>query len=92
MKRFSMLSILFIFIGIITYGINRYIGENAELFILIGLASLFAAVIFGFLAITKNEMGRLKYLSIMMAFVVLGAVTWTEPFQIIRVLTWLKNT
>lgn len=92
MKRFSMLSILFIFIGIITYGINRYIGENAELFILIGLASLFAAVIFGFLAITKNETGRLKYLSIMMAFVVLGAVTWTEPFQIIRVLTWLKNT
>lgn len=92
MKRFSMLSILFIFIGIITYGINRYIGENAELFILIGLASLFAAVIFGFLAITKNETGRLKYLSIMVAFVVLGAVTWTEPFQIIRVLTWLKNT
>mgnify|MGYP003419864652 CR=1 FL=1 len=92
MKRFSMLSILFIFIGIITYGINRYIGEHAELFILIGLASLFAAVIFGFLAITKNETGRLKYLSIMMAFVVLGAVTWTEPFQIIRVLTWLKNT
>ena len=92
MKRFSMLSILFIFIGIITYGINRYIEENAELFILIGLASLFAAVIFGFLAITKNETGRLKYLSIMMAFVVLGAVTWTEPFQIIRVLTWLKNT
>ena len=92
MKRFSMLSILFIFIGIITYGINRYIGENAELFILIGLASLFAAVICGFLAITKNETGRLKHLSIMVAFVVLGAVTWTEPFQIIRVLTWLKNT
>ena len=92
MKRFSMLSILFIFIGIITYGINRYIGENAELFILSGFVSLFAAVICGFLAITKNETGRLKYLSIMVAFVVLGAVTWTEPFQIIRVLTWLKNT
>ena len=80
MKRFSMLSILFIFIGIITYGINRYIGEHAELFIC------------GFFAIAKNETGRLKYLSIMVAFVVLGVVTWTEPFQIVRVLTWLKNT
>ncbi|PQD93798.1 hypothetical protein CYL18_17910 [Pradoshia eiseniae] len=91
MKRFSLLSILLIIIGIIAYVINRSIGENAELFILIGFICLFVAVILGFMAIAKNEAGKLKYLTILMAFVVLGFVTWMEPFQIVRVLTWLKN-
>ena len=91
MKRFSLLSILLIIIGIIAYVINRSIGENAEVFILIGFICLFVAVILGFMAIAKNEAGKLKYLTILMAFVVLGFVTWAEPFQIVRVLTWLKN-
>ena len=91
MKRFSLLSILLIIIGIIAYVINRSIGENAELFILIGFICLFVAVILGFMAIAKNEAGKLKYLTILMAFVVLGIVTYMEPFQIVRVLTWLKN-
>ena len=91
MKRFSLLSIVLIIIGIITYGINRYMGENAELFILVGFISLFVAVILGLMAIAKNEAGKLKYVTILMAFVVLGIVTWAEPFQIVRVLTWLKN-
>ena len=91
MKRFSLLSILLIIIGIITYGINRYIGKNTELFILIGVICLFVAVILGFMAIAKNEAGKLKYLTILIAFVVFGVVTWAEPFQIVRMLTWLKN-
>ena len=91
MKRFSMLSLLLIIMGIITYGINRYMGENAELFILVGFISLFVAVILGLMAIAKNEAGKLKYVTILMAFVVIGIVTWAEPFQIVRVLTWLKN-
>jgi len=91
MKRFSLLSILLIIIGIITYGINRHMGENAELFILIGVICLFVAVILGFMAIAKNEAGKLKYLTILIAFVVFGVVTWAEPFQIVRMLTWLKN-
>ena len=91
MKRFSMLSLLLIIMGIITYGINRYMGENAELFILVGFISLFVAVILGLMAIAKNEAGKLKYVTILMAFVVLGIVTWAEPFQIVRMLTWLKN-
>ena len=90
MKRFSLLSIVLIIIGIITYGINRYMGGNAELFILVGFISLFAAVILGLMAIA-NEAGKLKYVTILMAFVVIGIVTWAEPFQIVRVLTWLKN-
>ena len=91
MKRFSMLSLLLIIMGIITYGINRYMGENAELFILVGFISLFVAVILGFMAIAKNEAGKLKYVTILMTFVVFGIVIWAEPFQIVRVLTWLKN-
>ena len=91
MKRFSLLSIVLIIIGIITYGINGYMGENAELFILVGFISLFVAVILGLMAIAKNEAGKLKYVTILMVFVVLGIVTWAEPFQIVRVLTWLKN-
>ena len=91
MKRFSMLSLLLIIMGIITYGINRYMGENAELFIFIGFICLFVAVILGLMAIAKNEAGKLKYVTILMTFVVFGIVIWAEPFQIVRVLTWLKN-
>ena len=60
MKRFSLLSILLIIIGIIAYVINRSIGENAELFILIGFICLFVAVILGFMAIAKNEAGKVR--------------------------------
>ena len=91
MKRFSVLSIVFNVIGIIIYGINRMTGEYAEPFILFGFISLFITIILGFIAIARNETGRLKYISISLAFVVLGVLTWTEPFQIVRVMTWLKN-
>ncbi len=91
MKRFSVLSLIFIVIGIIAYGLNLSTEAYAELFILVGFISLFITIFLGFMAIAKNEGGKLKYLSITMAFVVLGVVTWTEPFQIVRVLTWLKN-
>lgn len=91
MKLFSMLSLLFIAIGIMTYGVSRNAGELTELFILLGFISLFITIILGFVAMTKKEAGKLKYLSIMMAFLMLGVITWAEPFQIVRVLTWLKN-
>ncbi len=91
MKLFSVLSLLFIAIGIMTYGLSRYAGELTELFILLGFISLFITIILGFVAMTKKEAGKLKYLSIMMAFLMLGVITWAEPFQIVRVLTWLKN-
>lgn len=92
MKRFSVLSLVFIVIGIFTYVINRTAGEYAEPFILLGFISLFITIILGFIAIAKNEAGRLKYISISLAFVLLGVVTWAESFQIVRVMLWLKNT
>ncbi|WP_053363474.1 hypothetical protein [Bacillus sp. FJAT-27251] len=91
MKKYSIGSISLILIGIILYGVNWMTGIFYEPIVLLGLVSLLVGVVLSFAAIAKQEKGNLKFLSIISFFVVLAIITWFEPFQIVRMLTWLKN-
>ena len=91
MKAFSLWSIVFIFLGLLSFGLNCIMLSYSELITLIGVIFLLIGVLLSFIAISKKEVGRLKYISLTSFFIILFIVTWFEPFQIIRILTWLKN-
>ncbi|MBP0726564.1 hypothetical protein J5Y03_15490 [Bacillus sp. RG28] len=91
MKQFSNLSIVFIFIGIVLLGVNYFSTNFNELIVLFGYISIILGVINSYIAIMKKETGSLKYLSIGSFFVVLLLITLFDPFQLLRVLTWINN-
>jgi len=91
LKKFSSLSIIFIVIGIVLLGVNYFSSNFSELIVLLGYVSIILGVINSYVAIMKKETGSLKYLSIGSFFVVLLLVTLFDPFQLLRVLTWIKN-
>lgn len=91
MKTFSIWSFVFIVIGILSYLMNWMIDGYSEPFIFIGFILLIIGAIIGFIAIAKKEKGGAKYIPLVTFFVVLFLVSLYEPFQILRVITWLKN-
>ncbi|KKK39165.1 hypothetical protein WQ57_05180 [Mesobacillus campisalis] len=91
MKKYSIGSISLMLIGIILFGVNWMTGIFYEPIVLLGLISILVGVVLSFAAIAKQEKGNLKFISIISFFVVLAIITWFEPFQIVRMLTWLKN-
>lgn len=92
MKKFSRLSMLFLLAGL-TFVIAYWLMQDSlEAFFLTGLLSLFLGVIFSFLAIVRRENGKTKFASLISVFVIGLAITWFEPFEIVRMMTWLKNS
>jgi hypothetical protein len=91
MKQFSIWSIIFMFLGLFSFGLNWLIEGYSEPIVLIGFIFLLIGVIFSFIAISKKENGRIKFLSLASFFIILFLVTWFEPFQVVRIMTWLKN-
>lgn len=91
MKRFSKLSMTMIMIGLLLFGINWLIDGYSEPIILFGFIALLVGIVLSFIAITKREEGTLKFISLISFFVVLFLITWFEPFQVLRIITWLKN-
>lgn len=88
---FSRYSIGFIVLGALLIMLNRGISGYSEPLALIGFLLLFAAGSAVFIAALKREPGQLKVWSISILFLVLFIVTWAEPFEILRLMTWLKN-
>ena len=91
MKTFSIWSIGFMILALLSFGFNWLIEGYFEPIILIGSVFLLIGTTFSFIAIAKKEKGSIKFISLVSFFIILFAVTWFEPFQIIRVITWLKN-
>ena len=91
MKLFSIFSFLFIMIGLLLFGINSFINQYSEPIIFIGITCLLLAIILSFVAVKQREEGNLKFISVISSFIVLFLVTWFEPFQIVRIMTWFKN-
>ncbi|MRX74352.1 hypothetical protein GJU40_19725 [Bacillus lacus] len=91
MKKFSVLSIALIFIGLILIGLNWIIDGYFEMIVLISFISLLVGVVLSFIAIAKKEKGTLKFISLISFFLMMFVVTWFEPFQLLRIITWLKN-
>ncbi|MCM3636374.1 hypothetical protein M3152_01490 [Sporosarcina luteola] len=91
MKLFSVSSIVFLFIGLIFFILNWFIDDYVEPIVLTGVILILLGAVFSFIAISKKEKGSVKYISLTTFFVILFLVTWFEPFQVLRMLTWIKN-
>lgn len=91
MKSFSKVSLGFIVSGILLFGFNWITEGYSESIVLIGVIFLLVGVILSFVAIARKEEGKLKIISLLTFFVVLFLITWIEPLQVIRMMTWLKN-
>ncbi|AXI11181.1 hypothetical protein CUC15_13905 [Oceanobacillus zhaokaii] len=91
MKSISIWSIVFIIFGLLFFGLNWIIVGYSELIAFIGAIFILLGAIFSFIAIFKNEKGSLKFISLVSFFIILFLITWFEPFQALRIVTWLKN-
>lgn len=91
MKSFSKISLGFIILGILLFAFNWITEEVSEPIVLIGGVFLIIGVILSFGAIVRKEEGKLKIISLLTFFVILFLITWIKPFQVIRMMTWLKN-
>lgn len=92
MKKFSRLSMLFLLAGptlVIAYWLMQ---DSVEAFFLTGLLSWFLGGILSFLAIVRRENGKTKFATLISVFVIGLAIIWFEPFEIVRMMTWLKNS
>ncbi|QUG42370.1 hypothetical protein KD050_03500 [Psychrobacillus sp. INOP01] len=91
MKPFSILSMVFIILGLFFIALNWIIEDFSEPILIIGAISLLIGCVLSYIAISKKEKGSLKFISIASFFIILFLVTWYEPFQVLRIITWLKN-
>ncbi|ANU20610.1 hypothetical protein BBI15_10465 [Planococcus plakortidis] len=88
---FSKYSLGLIVVGSLFLMLNRLSSEYSEPLALIGFLLLFAAAGAVFIAALKREPGQLKVWSLSVFFIILFVITWAEPFEILRLMTWLKN-
>ncbi|MEK3980906.1 hypothetical protein MKY37_18005 [Psychrobacillus sp. FSL K6-2836] len=91
MKPFSISSIVSIILGTLFFALT-WIDKDYyfEPILFVGAIFLLIGGIFSFIAISKKEKGSLKFISVASFFIIIFLVTWFEPFQIIRIMTWLK--
>ncbi|WP_397538538.1 hypothetical protein [Rummeliibacillus pycnus] len=91
MKPFSIGSIGLIILGLLIWGFNWIIDGYSDAIVIIGLIFLLIGTGFSLIAIAKKENGSLKFISLTSFLFILFFVTLFEPFQVIRIITWLKN-
>jgi hypothetical protein len=90
-KKFSVFSIALILIGLLLLGLNWIIDGYSEPIVLFSFISILVGVSLSFIAIAKREKGTLKFISLISFFAMMFLITWFEPFQVLRIITWLKN-
>jgi hypothetical protein len=90
-KQFSICSLGLMMIGLLLFGLNWMIRGYSEPIVLLGYLSFLIGSVLSFIAIAKQEEGNLKFITIFSFFIVMFLITWFEPFQILRIITWLQN-
>jgi hypothetical protein len=91
MKTLSKLSIIFSVIGALLLGSSYIYSNYFELLMVTGFVVLFIGLILSFGAMFKREQGKIKYLAVVAFFLFSLIISWYDPFQILRILTWIKN-
>ncbi len=91
MGKFSVLSMILMFIGLLLFGLNWIIDGYSEPIVLFSFISFLVGSVLSLIAVAKREKGTLKFISLIFVFVVMFLITWFEPFQVLRIITWLKN-
>jgi len=95
-KTCSWLSFFSAIVGMIFLYANEMIETFKEsyydLFVFIGSLLLFLGMSLGFVAAFRREKGKVKYIGIGVFFIMLLAVCVIDPFRIIRLAMWMKNS
>ncbi|MGE7183927.1 hypothetical protein ACQKKK_07925 [Peribacillus sp. NPDC006672] len=91
MKRLSYWSIVFAVIGTVSLGCSFVFPKAFELLMVLGFGALLIGMFFSFGAMFKSEKGKSKFLAVAAFFLLSFILVWNEPFQIVRLLTWMKN-
>lgn len=91
MLRFSMWSSGFTGLGLLLFGLHWMVEGYVEVLLLTGVLFLGLGAIFSFTAMAKREKGVLQFVSLFSCFLALFMFTWFEPFQVLRMMTWLKQ-
>ncbi|ATP39950.1 hypothetical protein CSE16_07745 [Solibacillus sp. R5-41] len=88
---FSKLSIIFSVIGTVLMSSSYIYPNNFEILMISGLTLLIISLLLSSTALFKREQGKTKFLPVVAFFILSFIITWNEPFQIVRLLTWIKN-
>lgn len=87
----SKLSIIFAVIGILFFGSSYIYSNSFELLMVIGFGLLLIGLLLSFGAMFKREQGKVKFLAVSAFFLSSFIITFNDPFQIVRLMTWMKN-
>ena len=88
---FSRYSIGLIVSGTLLLVLNHRMSGYSDPLALTGFLLLFLSAGAIFMATLKKEPGQLKVWALSALFIVLFVISWAEPLEILRLLTWLKN-
>jgi len=91
LKAFSFTSMGLCIVGFVLLLINYLNAKFNEPLVLIGFIAMLIGTIFSFVAFAKNEAGFLKFIAAGAFFVVTFLICALDPFQVIRMMAWLKN-
>ncbi|CAH0268257.1 hypothetical protein SRABI96_03618 [Peribacillus sp. Bi96] len=91
MKSLSNWSILFAMIGTLSFCCSLALPKASGLLMISGIGALLMGMVCSFGAMYKNEKGKTKFLAVAVFFLLSFILVWNEPFQIVRLLTWMKN-
>jgi len=91
LKAFSFTSMGLCIVGFVLLLINYLNAKFNEPLVLIGFIAMLMGTIFSFVAFAKNEAGFLKFIAAGAFFVVTFLICALDPFQVIRMMAWLKN-
>lgn len=87
----TKLALFFTVIAVLLLSFAYFFAHGLEWLMFVGLACLLLSFVISIGAFLKKEQGFLKLIPITMFFLVSFMLTIAEPFQIVRVLTWIKN-
>ncbi|TWD98669.1 hypothetical protein FB550_109179 [Neobacillus bataviensis] len=91
MKILSKLSIIFAILGILFISSAYIYSIYFEPLMVSGFSILFIGLLASFGAMYTKEQGNIKFLAVAAFFLLSFIVTWNQPFDILRLLTWIKN-
>ncbi|KOP70154.1 hypothetical protein AMS59_20170 [Lysinibacillus sp. FJAT-14745] len=88
---FSKLSIIFAVIGAVLLSFSYIYSANFEILMISGFGLLFISLLLSLCAVFKREQEKYKIFPVITFFLCSFIITWYDPFQIVRLLTWMKN-
>ena len=91
MKSFSIWSVIFAVIGVLLFSSSYVFPELFEPLMALGFGFLIIGLLFCFGGLFKRDKGFAKFLAVLALFFLGFIIVWSEPFQIVRLHTWLKN-